>query len=107
MSFIQSSLLHSGTQIAPSPQEVSMHIHENSMSINAVNPYYAATEKAATVRRAAHVRKKLTTSAPEIEGAATPEETLMIGRWLNAQQSTAQSEDSYNISAPGKVLEHG
>jgi len=57
-----------------------MHIHGNSMTVNAAN-FYSATqeEKAAAAQRAASVRKKLIKSASDIEGAATPEETLMIG----------------------------
>jgi len=50
-----------------------MHIHGNSMSINAASFYSAAqNEKAAAAQRAADVRKKLLKGAAEIEGAATP-----------------------------------
>jgi len=87
--------------------EVQMHIHGNQSNLNAVNPYYAAAEKAPAAQRAAKVRKKLSKSASEIEGAAIPEETLMIGRWLDARPRPAQSDDCYNTSATGKVQEFG
>jgi hypothetical protein len=80
-----------------------MHIHGNSMSINAAN-FYSATqvEKAAAAQRAASVRKRLIKSASEIEGAATPEEALMIGQWMDSRHSQGQSEEQYNYSVSGK-----
>ncbi|HME58815.1 MAG TPA: hypothetical protein VKF63_10795, partial [Terracidiphilus sp.] len=57
-----------------------------SMSINAAN-FYSATqeERAATAQRAASIRKKLIRSSSELESAASPEETLLIGQWVNSQ----------------------
>ena len=80
-----------------------MNIHGNSMTVNAANLYSATQEQsAATTHRAASVRKKLIRSASEMEGVATPEETLMIGQWVNSQHNHAQSEEQYPNSASGK-----
>ena len=80
-----------------------MHIHGNSMSVNAAN-FYSATqeERAAAAQRSAGVRKKLIRSASEIEGAATPEETLMISQWMDSRHSQVQSEEQYPYNVNGK-----
>ena len=85
-----------------------MHIHVNSMSINAANFYSAAqNEKTAAAQRAADVRKKLLKGAAEIEGASTPEESLLIGQWMDSRHSQVQSEDQYHTSASGKDPDFG
>jgi len=85
-----------------------MHIHGNSMSINAANFYSAAqNEKTAAAQRAADLRKKLLKSASEIEGAAPPEESLLIGQWMDSRHSQVQTEDQYHPSAAGKDPEFG
>jgi hypothetical protein len=85
-----------------------MHIHGNSMSINAANFYSAAqNEKTAAAQRAADVRKKLLKGAAEIEGASTPEESLLIGQWMDSRHSQVQSEDQYHTSASGKDPDFG
>jgi hypothetical protein len=78
------------------------------MSINAANFYSAAqNEKTAAAQRAADVRKKLLKGASEIEGASTPEESLLIGQWMDSRHSQVQSEDEYHTSASGKDPEFG
>ncbi|MGA2352179.1 MAG: hypothetical protein ABSF70_17215 [Terracidiphilus sp.] len=85
-----------------------MHIHGNSMAVNSANLYSAAQgERAAATQRAADVRKKLLKGAAEIEGAASPEETLMIGQWLDSRHSQVQSEDEYHASVAGKDPDFG
>jgi hypothetical protein len=85
-----------------------MHIHGNSMSINAANFYSAAqNEKTAAAQRAADVRKKLLKGASEIKGAATPEETLLIGQWMDSRHSQVQSEDQYHTSSSGRDSDFG
>ena len=85
-----------------------MHIHGNSMSVNATDFYSSAQgEKTAAARRAAQVRKKLLKGASEIEGAATPEESLLIGQWMDSRHSPVQSEDQYHPSAAGKDPDFG
>ena len=85
-----------------------MHIHVNSMTVNAAN-FYSATqeERAAAAQRAARVRKKLIRSASEIESAASPEETLMIGQWMDLRHSQVQSEEQYPNSVSGKDTDFG
>ena len=89
-----------------------MHIHGNSMNINAANFYNAAqNEKTAAAQRAADVRKKLLKGASEIEGASTPEGTLLIGQWMDSRhsqvQSPSESQDQYHPSAAGKDPDFG
>jgi hypothetical protein len=73
------------------------------MTVNAAN-FYSATqeEKAAAAQRAASVRKKLIRSASELEGAASPEETLLIGQWMDSRRSQDASEGQYPNSISGK-----
>jgi hypothetical protein len=80
-----------------------MHIHGNSMSVNAANLYSATQEeRAAAAQRAASVRKKLIRSASDLESAASPEETLLIGHWIESRHNQAQSEEQYPNSVSGK-----
>jgi hypothetical protein len=85
-----------------------MHIHGNSMAVNAAN-FYSATqeERAAAAQRAANVRKRLIRSASQLEGAATPEETLMIGQWMDSRHSQVESGEQYFHSVSGKDPELG
>lgn len=85
-----------------------MHIHGNSMAINAANYYSAAQEaRAAATRRAAEVRKKLLRNALEIEGAATPEESLLIDQWTDSRHSQAESAEQYHASVAGRDPDFG
>jgi len=69
-----------------------MHIHGNSMNVNAADFYSAAQNRAATAGRAAEVRKKLLKSASEIEGAAIPDESLLIGYRVDSRHSPVQGQ---------------
>lgn len=85
-----------------------MHIHGNSMAVNAASFYSASeNERTAATQRAAEVRKKLLKGAAETDGSATPEETLMIGQWMDSRHSQVQSEDQYRTAASGKDLDFG
>jgi hypothetical protein len=77
------------------------------MNLNAVNPYSAAAEKAAAAQRAADVRKKLMKSASDIDGVSSPDETFMIGQWMDSRHSQVESEDQYHASASGKDPDFG
>jgi len=80
-----------------------MHIHGNSMTINAANFYSAGqNQKAAAAERAAQVRKKLLKGAFQIEDAASPEETLLISQWTNSPHSRMQTQDEYQAGASGR-----
>ena len=83
-----------------------MHIH--SMGVNPAN-FYATSEgeRAASAQRAAEVRKKLQKGAAQIEGAATPEETLMISQWLDARHSQTESTEEYHATAAGREPDFG
>jgi hypothetical protein len=85
-----------------------MHIHGNSMTVNPAN-FYAAVqgERAASSQRAAEVRKKLLHGAAQIDSAATPEETLLIGQWMDSRHSQLQSEDQYHSTVAGKDPDFG
>ncbi len=85
-----------------------MHIHGNSMAIIASDIYSAAqAERAAATQRAAKTLKKLLKSAAEIGSAATPDESLLIGRWLDLRDGENQSEDEYHSIAAGNDPECG
>ncbi|MGD0938641.1 MAG: hypothetical protein ABR905_02940 [Terracidiphilus sp.] len=85
-----------------------MHIHGNSMAVNTANLYSAAqAERADSAKRAAEVRKRLLKGASEIEGAATPVESLLIGRWLDAGHSQNQNDDEYHSSSAGRDSDFG
>jgi len=77
------------------------------MSINPVNPYAAAAEKAAAAQRAADVRKRLLKSAASAAAAATPEETLMIGQWLDSRHSQVRSDAENHTAAAGRDPDFG
>jgi hypothetical protein len=83
-----------------------MHIHGNSMAVNAANLYFAAQDEgAAAAQRAAEIRKKLLKGALQIDGTSTPEETLLIGQWMDPRHSQVQSEDQYHSNAEGRDLD--
>jgi len=73
------------------------------MAVNAAN-FYSATqeERAAAAQRAASVRKKLIRSASELEGMASPEETLLIGQWMDSRHSQIDSGEQNYINISGK-----
>jgi hypothetical protein len=77
------------------------------MSVNAANFYSTAQEEKAAAQRAAGVRKKLIKNASEIEGAATPEETLLISQWMDSRHSQVQSGEQYKNSVSGKDPDFG
>jgi hypothetical protein len=73
------------------PREATMHIHGNPMAVNAANFYSATLEERIAAQRAAGVRKKLIRRASEIEGAATPEETLLIDQWTDTRHGLGRA----------------
>jgi hypothetical protein len=77
------------------------------MAVNAANFYSAIQEERAAAQRACGVRRKLLRNASEIEGAATPEESLLIGQWMDSRHSQVLSEEQYHASASGKAPEFG
>jgi hypothetical protein len=74
------------------------------MNVNAASFYSVGNgEKAA----AAAVRKKLLTGAGNVEEAATSEETLMIGRWLDPRQSQTKGDAEDHSGPSGKDTDFG
>lgn len=89
-------------------QEGTMHIHGNLMNVNAANLYSAAQGERATVaERAAEVRKRLLKSATGLDAGASPEETLLIGQWMDGRHSQVLSGDEYHAVASGKDPDFG
>jgi len=96
-----------------------MHIHGNSMNVNAADYYSAAQNRAVTAGRAAEIRKKLLKSASEIEGEAVPDESQLIDCWLDSRhsplqdqvqsqsQSQYESPQPYHTSTAGKDSDFG
>jgi hypothetical protein len=84
-----------------------MHIHGNSMNVNAANFYSVGNSEKAAAERAAAVRKKLMKGAATVEGAETPEESLMIGRWLDSSPSQNEGDADYHSAASGKDSDFG
>lgn len=88
-----------------------MHIHTSSMHLNTLNPYSAAAEKAAAAQRAADVRRKLMKSAGDVEGVASPDEAVMVSRWMepqgSAQQSPSHGDVEYHTSVAGRDSDFG
>ena len=84
-----------------------MHIHAGSMNLNSASLYSAAAaEKAAATQNAADVRRKLMKSASDIEGVPSPDETFMVGQWMDSRYSPVQgpnqNDAEYHTSSAGK-----
>jgi hypothetical protein len=82
-----------------------MHIHANSMNLQASNFYGLADgERAAAAQRAAEVRKKLLKSGQSISASADsdPEAALLIGQWLDSRHSQVLPQDEYHSAVEGK-----
>jgi len=91
-----------------------MHIHGNSMNINAASLYSAAqAEHAAAAQRAAETRKKLLKFTASLNSndassydPATPVVSLLISQWLDGQQNlnphANPSQNQYPSAASGR-----
>lgn len=85
-----------------------MHIHGNSMNLNAANFYSVGNgEKAAAAERAAADRKRLLKSAASLDGAASPEETVMIGHWLDSPFTPPEDQSGYKGKTSGRDSDLG
>ncbi len=83
-----------------------MHIHGNSLNLQAVGLSAAQQLRAAETRRAADVRKKLLKSAAGLVSATGPEEALLIGQWLMPAsakpRARLRTKDEYHPSSSSK-----
>ncbi len=81
-----------------------MHIHDRSMTIQAMGFYSAAQkERTAAARRAAEIRKKLLRASRSLESdqpSLFPDENLLIRHWLNAHQNPTLADDEYTPAEP-------
>ena len=85
-----------------------MHIHGNSISVNAANLYSVGNgERDAAAKRAADVRKRLLKGAAAPEGAPAADETLLIGHWLNAHPGHSEAAAEFHSYAFGKDSDFG
>jgi hypothetical protein len=78
-----------------------MHIHGMQMNFNQVSlQSAAASEKTAAAQRAAEVRKKLLKRAEGTDDELNPEESFMIGRWL--EEDSYQGQGQHRHYSPGE-----
>lgn len=76
-----------------------MHIHGQLPNIQSADFYSIANAERA--QRAAEVRKRLLKVSESVAGGASPEETLLIGNWLQAAPKAVTAEDEYREPAEG------
>ncbi len=70
-----------------------MHIHGNSMNINAANLHSAGNDaKAVAAERAAGVRKRLRKSASRLSNTESEDAIVMIGHWLDARSDRPETK---------------
>jgi len=84
-----------------------MHSHGSQMNINAFNPFSAAAENAIAAQRVTNVRKRAIKKTATTALVASPEEALMIGRWMDGGRSLVQSKGDSSAGASGKVPDFG
>ena len=80
-----------------------MHIHgsiQNIQNIQGAN-FNSISSRNAAAERAAEVRKRLLKSTATIDGQS-PDESQLIGHWLDARHSQVQSQGQYRDAATGE-----
>jgi hypothetical protein len=84
-------------------QEPSMHAHGSQINLNAVNPFSAAAENAIAAQRATNLRKRGIRKTVASKLVASPEEALIIARWMDGGRSLVQSNTESNAAAFGTL----
>ncbi|MGA3334543.1 MAG: hypothetical protein ABSC62_10320 [Terracidiphilus sp.] len=85
-----------------------MHIHPSAIGLHPINTCAAGNEQsAAAAERATQVRKRLLKTAQGATADATPEETLLIGQWLDSRHSQVLPGDEYHSASQGKDPDFG
>jgi hypothetical protein len=85
-----------------------MHIHGNSMNLNAANSYSVGNgEKSAAAERAAEVRRRLLKSAAGVDNTASPDEAQLIGHWLDSRHGQMEGDAGYPAADSGKDADFG
>ena len=76
-----------------------MRIHASQINLNAVNPFTAAAESAIAAHRATNVRKRGMKKTAATAIVVSPEEALMISKWMDGGRSLGQSKDKSSAAA--------
>lgn len=84
-----------------------MHIHPSAIGLHPINTSAAGNERAAAAQRAVEVRKRLLKAAQSAPAAATPEESILIGQWLDSRHSQVLPGDQYHSAAQGEDSDFG
>jgi hypothetical protein len=75
-----------------------MHIQANSISLNSVNPYSAASDSAAASQRSADVRKRLLKGSSGNQAESDSELASFLDQWMDASPARDEAEDEYRRS---------
>jgi hypothetical protein len=62
----------------------------------------AAAQNQIAQERAAEVRRKLLRSSVEVSGVSTPEESFLIGKWMDQRSSLGLDEDTLFGAGTGR-----
>jgi hypothetical protein len=62
----------------------------------------AAAQSQIARERAEEVRRKLLRSSAEVSGTATPEESFLVGQWMEQRNSLGLDEDTYFGAGTGR-----
>lgn len=85
-----------------------MHIHGQLLNVQGAGFYGVSNgERAAAAQRAAETRKRLLKAGQNEPSDASPEETALIGQWLDARHSQVLSADEYRPAASGRDADFG
>jgi hypothetical protein len=76
-----------------------MHIHSSQLNLNAVNPFSAAAANAVAAHRVTILRKRGMKKTAATAILASPEEALMISRWMDGGRSLVQSKGEPSAAA--------
>jgi hypothetical protein len=88
-------------ELPPQAPEGFMHIHPSAIGLHPINTCSAGNERAAIAQRAAAVRRRLLKAA-QSPAAATPEENLLIGQWLDSRHSQVLPPDEHDSASEGE-----
>ncbi len=79
-----------------------MHIHPSAIGLHPINTSAAGNERAAAAQRAVEVRKRLLKASQNSVADATPEESFIIGQWLDSRHSQVPPGDEYHSASQGE-----
>jgi hypothetical protein len=76
-----------------------MHIHGSQINLKAGNPFSAAAANAIAAHRATNLRKRGMKKTATTALVASPEEALMIARWMDGGRSLVPSKSEPSAGA--------